>query len=127
MGYEQPFSTLGEYPSDADRRSLVNQYTFVDLTTSSTIVGAGVGNAVLTACTAGGRAIGILQNNPPLGAAGTVYAKGVSMARAGGTFSAGDDISSDGNGYAVKASGNVVLARALESAVSGDITTVLLH
>ncbi|RYF52403.1 MAG: hypothetical protein EOO38_00260 [Cytophagaceae bacterium] len=127
MSYEQPLLKLGEFPSEIDRTNITTyQYSAVAVAPSTTIVGAGVGNATLQAPAAGGRIIGILQDNPRKGQAAEVTALGISKWRAAGSFSVGDELSTDVNGYAVKGSGGTVVAIALEQAVAGDITTVLL-
>lgn len=127
MSYEQPLLKIGEFPSEIDRRDInTYQYSAVAVKGSTAIVGAGVGNATLQAPVAGGRILGILQDNPQQGVAGEVTALGISKWRSAGSFSAGDELSTDANGYAVKGSGGTVVAIALEQAVAGDITTVLL-
>ena len=79
---------------------------------------------------ANNNAIGILQNDPELGAfAEVAKIGGGSFAIAGGTITQGDLLESDANGAAILAAGagnHQVRARAMESAVAGDVFEVEL-
>ncbi len=124
--YEQPLFRIGEFMSDTNRSNITTfQYSAVAVGPAQNIVGTGQGNAALVAPTAGGSIIGVLQNNPFQGEAGELYQAGITKWRASGSFSAGDSLVVDANGYCQKGSGTVV-GIALEQAVAGDITTVLL-
>lgn len=127
MSYEQPLFKIGEFPSDIDRSSLNFQFTAVAVASSSTLVGTGVGNAVVTAPTAGGSIIGVLQNNPGVGNAAELTALGITLWRAGGTLAVGDDVSVDANGYCVKANNGKIVGTALEQAVAGDLPSIFLR
>lgn len=97
-----------------------DQFTFMDVDTN--------GRAVQVS-SAGGRAIGVLQDNPAtLGEAGLLQFGGVSKVVAGAAVTAGDDVQSDGNGEAITAlTGDIVLGVALESATAqGEIISVHL-
>ena len=95
------------------------QYYFVDIT--------GAHQAGLAG--AGGDAVGILQNKPQhAGEAATVAISGVSLVVAGGTLAAGDPVSSDGDGKAIKTtSTNVALGRVVIGAAEGELASVLLR
>ena len=95
------------------------QYKFVTL--------ASDGQVDLTA-SAGGPAIGVLQNAPnAAGVAATVAISGRVKVTAGGTIAAGAKVQSDASGDALTAaSGDHVLGIALESAVDGDIFAIAL-
>ena len=77
--------------------------------------------------------IGIMQDAPTAsGKIGTVRVSGLSKISAGGTFAAGDALTSDAAGEAVKADpaagvNNGQVGIALEAAVDGDIVTCLLQ
>lgn len=123
---EQPLFRVGQFMSDIDRTNITTyQYSAVYVGVGQNIVGSGQGNAVLVAPTAGGSIIGILQDAPAQGQAGELYQAGISKWRASGSFTVGDKLVTDANGYCKKGDGEVV-AIALEQAVAGDITTVLL-
>lgn len=92
-----------------------------------------------TLCAAGGKALGILQNNPKSGLAAGVRVLGCSKLTLAGTVAAGDYIASDASGKGVKATvasvlagtpeplaGDHVIAIALEAGVSGDVRSVAL-
>jgi hypothetical protein len=72
--------------------------------------------------------IGVLQNKPKAGEPAVVRWGGSTKVIAGGTITAGDCVTSDGSGHAITTTttGNVILGRALQSAVSGDIFEVAL-
>jgi hypothetical protein len=104
-----------------DQRS--NQYTLQSFQ----------GSKIVTRCSdVSALAIGILQNNPASGQEAVVRCLGVSKALAGGTITAaGNKIGPETFGSAVvKAnatdSGDVVIGVAMESAVSGQIFSVLM-
>lgn len=78
---------------------------------------------------AGGDAVGVLQNKPQhVGDAATVAIGGVSMVVAGAVLAAGDKVSSDADGKAIKTtSTNVVLGRVVVGAAAEDeLAAVLL-
>ena len=96
-----------------------SQYCFVQLATDSQV------DAVASA---GGDAIGILQNDPAAaGRAATVGIAGISQLKLGGNVTAGDKVQShtDGTGL-LAATADHVLARAIDGGVAGDIVRVLL-
>lgn len=95
------------------------QYRFVTM--------ASDGQVDLTA-SAGGTAIGILQNDPDAaGKSAVVRVSGSSKLVAGATITPDDKIQSDASGDGiVAASGDHVLAHALEDAVDNDVFEVIL-
>lgn len=72
--------------------------------------------------------LGVLQNKPAAGKAALVRFLATSKVIAGGTITRGDLVTSDGNGKAVTTTTDhqVILGRALQSAVAGDIFEVML-
>lgn len=72
--------------------------------------------------------IGVLQNKPKAGKAAVVRWGGSSKVIAGGTITRGDIVTSDSSGHAITTVTNkdVMLGRALSSAVSGDIVEIAL-
>ena len=127
MGYEQPLFKVGLFPSDDDRSNdIANQFYGVDIGVAKNVVGTNQGNAAIVMPTAGGRIIGVLQNNPIQGEACELTSAGICKAKATGTFSVGDELSIDAQGGFVKASNGTVVAIALEQAVTGDVTSVFL-
>jgi hypothetical protein len=129
MAYEIPGFYVGVFPADVDM-SVESTWQFqgVGIYTALSTTGQGVGGAALCASsTSSSPILGILQNNPQQGEAGTVMVSGVSKALAGGTLNIGDLLMVNSAGAFVKAtSSNFAVAQALELAASGDITTVLL-
>ena len=95
------------------------QFHFVDVATD--------GQVDLVA-SAGGKAIGVLQNDPSAaGRAATVTVAGVSKVVAGATIAAGNKIQSTATGTAdVAAVGDHVLGIAMTGGASGDVISVLL-
>jgi hypothetical protein len=77
---------------------------------------------------AGGSAIGVLQNDPSAaGRAATIAVAGVTKVVAGGTVAAGNKVQSDASGDAIlAASADHVLGRALTGGADGELIEVLL-
>lgn len=74
--------------------------------------------------------VGVMNNKPQVNTqAATVTIRGISIVMCGGTFSAGDKITTDSQGRAVEAtSGDVVLGIAVEdSAGENTLSSVLLR
>jgi len=96
-----------------------SQYCFVEMASDG---------QVDVVASAGGHAIGILQNKPDAaGKAARVRISGSSKLVAGATITPDDKIQSTNAGKAdVAASGDHVLAHALEDADSGDVFEVIL-
>lgn len=93
------------------------QYYFVKLDANGQIVVAGSGNY----------AIGVVQDKPAAGQVGSVCGPGdVTKVYCGGTFAAGDEVSSDSSGKAVAAtSGAFVLGQALTAGADGYVATII--
>jgi hypothetical protein len=72
-----------------------------------------------TLCGAGGKALGVLQNNPTSGQAAGVRVLGCTKVVYGGSISVGDYVASDANGKAVLATVASVLAGTPEP-LAGD-------
>lgn len=130
MAFEIPDFLVGEWPADIDMSNEASyQYAGVSVYTAVSTQGTGVGGAALI--NPGGTSspiIGVLQNNPQQGEAGTVMVQGVTKALAAGAFNIGDILMVNSAGKFVAATtGNLGVAIALEKAASGDITTVLLQ
>lgn len=126
MGYEQPLMKVGLFPSNDDRHLKVsNQFFGVMVGTATNgVVGAGQGNAAIVYPKAGGRIIGVLQNNPVPGEACELTCEGITKIAATGAFSVGDLLAVDAQGGFVKQDGEALpVAIALEQAVAGDIST----
>ena len=77
--------------------------------------------------TAGGYAIGVIQDKPLAGSPGAVCCPGdITSVQSGGVFAKGDDICTDASGYAVKAtSGGYVLGIALSAGAVGSLASIL--
>jgi hypothetical protein len=76
---------------------------------------------------AGNNAIGIMQNDPILGEAGTVMVLGVSHAVLGGGVTAGQNLTPDAQGRLVVAGGSdAVCAIALETGTTNEVKRVCL-
>lgn len=99
--------------------STTGQYRFVTVGASGRIAVTGAGQA----------ADGVLQDKPAAaGRPGSVAISGISKILVGaGGVTAGDDVASGANGVAVTATtGDVVNAKALETASNGTIASFLL-
>lgn len=85
-------------------------------------------NSVVAAASNTGPIVGVLQNKPKAGSAAVVRWGGSSKVIAGGTVTRGDLVTSDSSGHAITTTTNkdVILGRALMSAVAGDIFEVQL-
>lgn len=129
MAYEIPNFYLGVLAADIDMSvESTFQFSGVCVYTAVSTQGYGTGGAALCPPSATSTPIiGVLQNNPQPGEAGTVVIQGVSKALAGGTVNIGQLLMTNSTGqFVVATTGNVAVAQALESAVVGDIFTVLL-
>lgn len=86
-------------------------------------VTAGASGVTLTG--AGEAADGVLLNDPVSGGAATVVVVGRTVVEAGGTIAAGALVASNATGEAVTAAtGNIVLGKAAEAGVDGQLITV---
>lgn len=131
MAYEIPSFLVGVFPADIDMSTESTYlYTGVCVYPAVSVTGYGVGGAALIPPSgATTPAIGVLQNNPQQGEAGSVMVAGVTKALAGGAFVIGDLLYSNSAGLWLKAagsSGNYALAQALETGVSGAYCSILL-
>jgi hypothetical protein len=95
------------------------QYTLVKLGSGNTINVAAAGDAGF-----------VLVDKPKSGQYGTIALQGICKVQLGGTVNAGDYLSSDANGHAIKATdgsstidGTKIIGQALEDGVSGDLVT----
>lgn len=130
MSYEIPGFSIGIFPANIDMSVEATwQFRFVDVVVASATTGYGNGGAALGAPSGVGvPGLGIVQNNPMVGEAGLVMTDGVSKAVAGGTIALDALLMiKDASGSLITAtSTNYAVAKALESAVSGDIFAVLV-
>lgn len=129
MAYEIPNFYVGVFPADINMSTeSTYQYSGVCVYTAVSVEGNGVGGAALIPPSGTSSPIlGVLQNNPQQGEAGSVMVQGVTKALASGTFNIGDLLKCTSNGTFQKATtSTVAVAQALESAVTGDVTTILL-
>lgn len=119
MAYENALGTVS-IPANADLST--NQYSLVKLVNNS-----GEGQAALSG--AGEGAVGILQDKPDAqGVAGSVGFTGISKLKLAGTVTAGGPVASNASGLGVAAgTGDIVVATAVESGVSGDIIPVIIE
>lgn len=103
-------------PANADLSA--KQYRFMNVNSSGKLILA----------TAGGRVVGVLQNDPDAAdEPGSLQIAGVSMVMAGGSVTAGDAVASDANGEAVTASGaDNIAGIALTTAADDEYCAVLL-
>lgn len=113
MAYGQAGDKVA-YAADADY-SATGQYRAVKRTATGIVLCGANSNDFL----------GILQDDPALGEAGTVKTRDVSKVVAGGAFAAGDELTTDAAGRLVVATaGQQVLAVAVEPAAAlGDISS----
>lgn len=131
MAYEQPFDYIGLLPANVDMSAEATwQFAPVSVgAASGSVEGTGTGGAALVAGSNGGLSLGILQNNPSQGEAGTVMVLGISKAKIGtGGAALNQELMDSGSQTLIPATtGHYVIATALETAVAGDIATVLLR
>lgn len=129
MAYEIPNFYVGVFPADIDMTSEASyQYAGVCVYTAVSVTGTGVGGAALiNPGTFSSPILGVLQNNPQQGEAGTVMVQGVTKALIGGTVQIGDLLKVQADGTFIKAtSGTYAVAMALEQSAIGDIAAILL-
>ena len=134
MSYEIPNFFVGVFPADVDMSAQTAgsdptyQYTGVCVYTAISITGTGVGGAaIVPPGSTSSPIIGVLQNNPQQGEAGTVMVQGVTKAVAAGAFAPGQLLMCNTSGkFLVATSTNYAVAQALELAAANDITTILL-
>lgn len=128
MAYSSAGCSIYSWPSDIDRSNVaLNQYTAVAIGPAQNVQGSGQGNCALVAYADGLHFIGILTNAPRQGNGGTVTMRGIERCRAGGTWNAGDALKVMTGGLLTKAgSGDTIFGYAGESAVPGDISTVVM-
>jgi hypothetical protein len=127
LGFEQPGFSIGELPANADYSSSTTyQFTGVNLIVAT---GAGLtGSAWSVPAAAGALTLGVLQNSPILGEPANVMIEGISKALAGGTIAVGAKLTTAvGGAFTTAATGNIIVGIALESAVSGQIFSMLLR
>ena len=108
-----------ERTGNAGEDMSTKQYYIVQLDASGNIeVGEGATDLL----------VGVLQNKPASGEAALYRFAGTSKVIAGGTIGVGAMVTTDANGKAVATTtdGDIVIGRALVSAVSGDIFEVQL-
>lgn len=117
MSFEIPGFSF-TLPAEDDQSA--TQFRFVDATSTGT---------VKNVSSAGGRAIGVRQNKPKAGHAATIVGSGISKVEAGGTVTAGGNVTSDSQGRVVDAvATNKILGVALEGTTSsGVVVAVLLN
>lgn len=117
MAYEERLETITR---EAGSDLSASQYRFVNLASD---------NQVDRAASAGVDCLGVLQNKPDAaGRAACIATGGTSKVVAGGTFDAGDKITTDNQGRAVEATtGQQILGIAMEAGVSGVVTSVNLE
>lgn len=128
MAYEQPQFNIGIFTADVDMSNEANnQFACVDVIKAVNVPGFGNGGAALGSAAAGDPVLGVLQNNPIQGEAGTVTTFGIAKALIGATVHIGNILAVDANGrLRVATSGQYGVAQALEEAVAGDIAGVLV-
>lgn len=138
MAYEIPNFFVGVLPADIDMsanaattsQDPVFQYTGVCVYTAISTVGTGVGGAALIPpASTSSPIIGVLQNNPRQGEAGTVMCQGVTKCLAGGSFNVGNVLMMNSSGAAVlwTTGSGYSIGIALETGVAGQIGAVLLQ
>lgn len=127
MAVEAPGVSMLTFKSDVDLIKEDNIYLVMALGPAQNITGEGQGGAAITPYKAGGNdPVGILQNNPPQSLGGSVMLSGLSRCRAAGAWTVGDKLSVADGGMLQKAgSSDTVFGHAMESAVQGDISSVL--
>lgn len=98
------------------------QYHFVKQDTSKELTG-------ILAVNNGAGAIGVAQNNPVAGLDLSVATDGISKVAVGdAALAVGDDVTSDANGKAIKAtSGATVLGKIVIAAASGGIASIEIY
>ena len=128
MAYSSEGAYQYSWPVDVDMSSVaVNQYTAVAIGPAQNVQGSGQGNCAIIAYNASSHFIGILLNAPAQGAGGTICMRGISRCRAAGTWLPGDPLKVTDGGMLTKASsGDSIFGYAGESAVPGDISTVIM-
>lgn len=116
MAYELRGQTIPGLAAHADYSAAQHRFVFVNAS----------GNAELSA--AGGPVDGVMENDPKIGEAATVYNTGVAKVQASAAIAVGAQVSSAANGQAkVAASGDQIVGVCRTAAgAAGDICTVVL-
>lgn len=131
--FEVPNMMVGVWPANVDLSAEPTpglptyQFTTVSLFAPAAGVGTESG-AALNLASSGFQILGILQDNPPLGVAGSIMLQGISKARIGvGGCGIMQGLMADGLGNLIPAtSGLQVVAYGLCVATAGAIVPVLL-
>lgn len=122
MAYEGIQRLWGASVAAADLST--KQYCCVDLDTTA------AGSQIALASSAGQTVFGVLQDKPTLGQPASVCVDGFTKVKVGSTgFTAGDNVTTDATGAVVTANGSTqrIIGRAMVTAVSGTIGTILLR
>lgn len=128
MAFDAPGAYQYSYPADVDMSDITQfQFTAVAIGPAQNVQGNDQGNAALVAYADGANFVGILQNLPKQGEAGTVMFNGFSRCIAATDWAAGDKLKVVTGGKLAKAgSGDAVFATAAISAKTGDTSTCRL-
>ncbi len=131
MAYETNVGLDVSFPANADFSS-AGQYYFVTLLST--------GKIALAAGAAGEAFVGVLQGDPKANQAGGVRYGGISKVHCGGSFNAGDAVTSDGSGKAVKytkatvftgtpyvVSGSQIYGRALQAGALDQLAAIIVY
>ena len=81
-------------------------------------------NRTVVSPTAGGKADGVVINNPAADHAATVVVFGRTKVKAAGNIAAGAEVQTNANGQVVTASTGIRVGKALEAAVANQIITI---
>lgn len=131
MAWETAVGLDSSAPANADFSS-AGQFYFVGINSS--------GKIVLCAGAAGEAFVGVLQNDPKANEAASFRYGGISKVVCGGSFNAGDYVTSDGSGKAVKytkatvftgtpyvVSGSSVYGIALQAGANNQLAAVIIN
>lgn len=130
MAYEIPDFQVGVWPADIDMSvESTYQYTGVSVYSAVSTTGYGVGGAaIVPPGSTSSPIIGVLQNNPMQGEAGSLTLQGITKAQLGGTVGIGNLLMCQSNGtFVVATSTNYAVAIALEGGASGEVIAILLQ
>lgn len=128
MAIDAPGAFSFSFVADVDFSNITRyQYTAVSLASAQNAGGEGQGNTAMVPATADTNFVGVLQTDPKVGEAGTVMFRGVTRAQCGAPWAVGDALGIDANGRFVPAGSGKAVGIGIESAVVGDISSVLLR
>lgn len=126
VAYEIPCLYVGTLEANVDLSvAATYQFTAIDVgtATASGLLGA---SALVVPVSSGASILGVLQDSPTIGVAGTVMVLGLTRAQAAGTFNAGTLVTTDATGkFKAAASGDYACGKAVTPGLGAGVQFTL--